>query len=252
MTFKTTIGKDGIGNICLSHPPVNAPDSRGWNELAIELKRLSKLEDLKVLILSAKGKGFCAGVDIKELSEDEEKIVDLNKGCYETFRAIRKCSVPVIASVHGFCLGGGIGLVGACDIVVASQDAYFGLPEVDRGALGAASHLARMFPLQHVRRMMFTAEPINAEEAYRLGAIEKVVEKEKAMEAALTIAKKIAKKSPIAIRLAKESLNGIEPHDVDKSYLYEQGFTLKLYQSDDSTEARKAFVEGRKAKFKNK
>ena len=137
-------------------------------------------------------------------------------------------------------------------MIIASNDAYFGLPEVDRGALGAASHLSRMFPLQHVRRMMFTAEPITAEEAYRLGVLERIVGREKIMEEALNLASKISSKSPIAIRLAKESLNGIEPHDVDKSYLFEQEFTLKLYESEDSNEARKAFVEARKAKFKNK
>ena len=252
MTFNTKINEKGVGNLCLSHPPVNAPDSEGWKALAIEITNLSKNEALKVLVLSADGKGFCAGVDIKELAEDSSKIIEVNEGCYETFKSIRVCSVPVISAVHGFCLGGGVGIAGASDIVIASEDAYFGLPEVDRGALGAASHLSRMFPLQHVRRMMFTAEPISAKEAYRLGALEKVVPKTDLLQEANKLANLIADKSPIAIRLAKESLNGIEPHDVDASYLYEQGFTLKLYGSEDSSEARRAFLEGRKAKFKNK
>jgi len=250
MTYKTNI-KDGIADLCLDYPPVNAFNSQGWNDLAIELNRISGDSSVRVVILRANGKGFCAGVDIKELAEDESKIVAVNKGCYESFKAVRACKVPVIAAVHGFCLGGGVGLVGASDIVIASNDAYFGLPEVDRGALGAASHLARMFPLQKVRRMMFTAEPITASEAYRLGALEEIVSKEELIISANKLATKIAEKSPLAIRLAKESLNGIEPHDVDKSYLYEQGFTLKLYESDDSTEARNAFVEKRDADFKD-
>ena len=98
---------------------------------------------------------------------------------------------------------------------------------------------------------MFTAEPITALEAYRLGALEEVVTKNDLFSTASKLASKIAEKSPLAIRLAKESLNGIEPHDVDKSYLYEQGFTLKLYESEDSTEARKAFIEKREADFKD-
>ena len=250
MTYKTNI-KDGIADLCLDYPPVNAFDSKGWNDIAIELNRLSTDNSVRVVLLRARGKGFCAGVDIKELAQDANKIVAVNKGCYESFKAVRACNVPVISVVHGFCLGGGVGLAGASDIVIASDDAYFGLPEVDRGALGAASHLARMFPLQHVRRMMFTAEPITASEAYRLGALEEVVSKEELLSSAIKLASKIAEKSPLAIRLAKESLNGIEPNDVDKSYLYEQGFTLKLYESEDSAEARKAFVEKREADFKD-
>ena len=252
MTFKTNITNQGIAQLCLSHPPVNAPDSLGWKALSEEVCRISEDKNLKVLIVHAEGKGFCAGVDIKELAEDSNKIQEVNKGCYDTFKSIRSCSVPVISAIHGFCLGGGIGIAGSSDIIIASEDAYFGLPEIDRGALGAASHLARMFPLQQVRRMMFTAEPIDAEEAYRLGAIERVVVKDELMDTAISLAEKIADKSTIAVRLAKESLNAIEPHDVDASYLLEQEFTLKLYESEDSSEARKAFLEGREAKFKNK
>jgi len=252
MTFKTHINKKGVASVCLSHPPVNALDSHGWNALASEINKLSDDKGVRVLVLHAKGKGFCAGVDIKELADDASRISEVNKGCYESFKSLRSCAVPVIAAIHGFCLGGGIGLAGSSDIVIASEDAYFGLPEIDRGALGAASHLARMFPLQHVRRMMFTAEPISSAEAYRLGALESVVTKEELMDSAMKLAEKIAQKSAIAVRLAKESLNAIEPHDVDESYLLEQDYTLKLYESEDSTEARKAFIEGREAKFKSK
>ena len=173
----------------------------------------------------------------------------MNKGCYDAFAAIHDCPVPVIAAAHGFVLGGGIGIVGSCDIILASDDASFGLPEIDRGALCAASHLLRMFPIQKVRRMLYTGEPIDAAEAYRLGALEAVVKREKLREAAREIAEKIAAKSPRAVRLAKESLNGIELLDVKKSYRFEQGFTLELYTSPDSQEAREAFVEKRGARF---
>jgi enoyl-CoA hydratase len=146
-------------------------------------------------------------------------------------------------------LGGGIGIVGSADIIVASDDATFGLPEIDRGALGAASHLLRMFPIQKVRRMLYTGEPISAAEAYRLGALEAVVARGELMSTARALAASIAKKSPRAVRLAKESVNGIEPLDLKKSYRFEQGFTLELYASPDSKEAREAFVEKRGATF---
>ena len=159
-------------------------------------------------------------------------------------------TLPLAA--HGFVLGGGIGLVGSCDVILASDDATFGLPEIDRGALGAASHLLRMFPIQKVRRMLYSGEPIGAAEAYRLGALEQVVPRQELMPTARALAAKIAAKSPRAVRLAKESLNGIEPLDVKKSYRFEQGFTLELYTSPDSQEARSAFVEKRDAKFTDK
>jgi enoyl-CoA hydratase len=157
--------------------------------------------------------------------------------------------VPVVAAAHGFVLGGGIGIVGSCDVVFASDDATFGLPEIDRGALGAASHLLRMFPIQKVRRMLYSGEPITAAEAYRLGALEAVVPRKDLLPTARALAAKIAAKSPRAVRLAKQSLDGIEPFDLKKSYRFEQGFTLELYTSPDSQEARTAFVEKRDAKF---
>ena len=251
MPAKTKIA-DGIAEVVLDHPPVNAFDSAGWFELAETFQRLGREPSINVVLLSAAGRGFCAGVDIKELAKDSSLITAVNKGCYETFAAIHDCAVPVVAAVHGFCLGGGIGMVGSADIILASDDATFGLPEIDRGALGAASHLLRMFPMQKVRKMLLTGEPISAAEAYRLGALESVVPRDELLPAARKIAESIASKSPKAVRLAKESLNGIEVMDVKKSYRYEQGFTLELYTSPDSQESRDAFVEKRDAKFEKK
>ena len=176
----------------------------------------------------------------------------MNAGCWNAFAAIHDCQVPVVAACHGYVLGGGIGLAGSCDIIVASDDASFGLPEIDRGALGAASHLMRMFPIQKVRKMLFTGEPIDAAEAYRLGALEWIGPRDEMMQAARAIAASIASKSPKAMRLAKECMNGIELLDIKTSYRFEQGFTLELYTSPDSQEARDAFVEKRDASFDDK
>jgi enoyl-CoA hydratase len=248
---KTSI-ENGIASVVLDHPPVNAFDSNGWFQLAKLIRDLGEADSVRVILLSAAGRGFCAGVDIKELAKDSTLITKVNKGCYDTFAAIHDCPVPVVAAAHGFVLGGGIGIVGSCDIIFASDDATFGLPEIDRGALGAASHLLRMFPIQKVRRMLYTGEPITAQEAYRLGALESVVKRDELLPAARKLAESIAAKSPKAMRLAKASLNGIELLDVKKSYRFEQGFTLELYTSPDSQEARDAFVEKREAKFTDK
>jgi enoyl-CoA hydratase len=244
--------EEGIAEVMLDHPPVNALDSTGWGKLAETIVSLGNDEEVRVIVLGAAGRGFCAGVDVKELAKDSSLITKVNKGCYDAFAAVHDCPVPVIAACHGFVLGGGIGLVGSCDLIVSSDDASFGLPEIDRGALGAASHLMRMFPVQKVRKMLFTGEPISAQEAYRLGALEAIVTREELMPRAREIARSIAAKSPKAMRLAKESMNGIELLDVKRSYRFEQGFTLELYTSPDSQEARDAFVEKRDASFSEK
>ena len=241
--------QDGITEVLLNHPPVNALDSHGWFELAEKLRTIGRDPASRVVLLAAEGRGFCAGVDIKELARDGKLITQVNRGCYEAFAAIYDCEVPVISAVHGFCLGGGIGMAGASDIVIASDDASFGLPEIDRGALGAATHLYRMFGMQKTRRMLYTGEPISAQEALQLGGIERVVPRAELRSAARELAAKIASKSPKAMRLAKWSLNGIELLDIKKSYRFEQGFTLELYTSPDSQEARDAFVEKRDASF---
>lgn len=241
--------KDLIGELVINNPPVNALDSAGWFEFAEAVTAMGKRDDVNCVVIRAEGKGFQAGVDIKELAEDGTKIVDVNRGCYDTFGAIYDCPVPVISAVHGYCLGGGIGISGASDIVIAADDALFSLPEIDRGALGAATHLMRLFGMQKTRRMLYTGEAIDAQEALRLGGIESVVPRAELRDAAMELAGKIASKSPKAMRLAKWSLNGIELLDIKKSYRFEQGFTLELYTSPDSQEARDAFIEKRDAKF---
>ena len=220
MPIKTTIDK-GVAHVVIDHPPVNALDSEGWFQFADSVNRAGADEAVNVLVISAAGRGFCAGVDIKELAADPSAISKVNKGCYDTFAAVHDCAVPVIAACHGFVLGGGIGVVGSADIIISSDDATYGLPEIDRGAMGAATHLMRMFPVQKVRRMFFTGEPIGADEAYRLGAIESVVSREALLGTAMELAEKIAAKSSRALRLAKEALNGIELIDVKKSYRFE-------------------------------
>jgi enoyl-CoA hydratase len=163
---------------------------------------------------------------------------------------VYECAVPVIAAVHGYCLGGGIGLVGNADIIIASDDATFGLPEVDRGALGAATHLARLVPQHRMRAMVYTSAVATAAELHHYGSILRVVPREDLLEAAREVAEEIAAKSPTVIRAAKESLNGIDPVDVKRSYRFEQGFTFELNLAGVADEARDAFVStGENADF---
>ncbi len=252
LPFKTHLHHDGIAEVVIERPPVNALDDAGWHALADEIERLGNEPAARVIVIRAAGRGFCAGVDIKELEAHPERIASVNAGNYRTYRAVHRNPLPVIVAVHGYVLGGGIGITGAADIVVAAEDASFGVPEVDRGAMGGGAHLQRLFPVQKVRMMYFTGEPIMAAEAYRLGAIEHVVPHAGLRDAALEIARKIAAKSTAMIRLAKESLNGIEDGNLEDKYRWEQGFTLQAYASKDSAETRRAFVEKREAKFEDK
>ena len=203
MPITSEVDAHGIATVVMDNPPVNALTVAAWFELAGIVRALGDDPAVRVVILAAEGRGYNAGVDIKEMQATEgyDALIGANKGCYAAFAAVYECAVPVIAAVHGYCLGGGIGLVGNADVIIAAEDATFGLPEVDRGALGAATHLARLVP-QH------------------------------------------------KMRAAKESLNGIDPVDVKRSYRFEQGFTFELNLAGVADEARDAFVErGENADF---
>ncbi|WP_341862029.1 enoyl-CoA hydratase family protein [Gymnodinialimonas sp. 57CJ19] len=241
---------DHIAEVVIDNPPVNALDSAGWFALARTIEAAHADPDTRVVVIRAEGRGFCAGVDIKELQAHPERIIDVNKGNWETFRAVHQGRAPVIAAAQGFVLGGGIGICGSADIVVLADDATLGVPEVDRGALGAGAHLQRMLPLQLVRRMYYTGDPITATEAARWGGIADVVPRDALRDTAMQIAAKIAAKSPTMIALAKESLNGIEATDLERAYRWEQGFTAQAYLTAESQATRDAFVAtGRAADF---
>jgi enoyl-CoA hydratase len=160
-----------VAEIVVDHPPVNALPVAGWFELADAVRAAGADRGIRVVVLRAEGRGFNAGVDIKEIQADPgfEALIGANRGCFAAFAAVYECAVPVIAAVHGFCLGGGIGLAGNADVIVASEDATFGLPEVDRGALGAATHLSRLVPQHKARAMMYTSATATAAELHARG-----------------------------------------------------------------------------------
>ena len=232
-----------IAEIIFDFPPVNAFNSKIWNDIPGTINDLGSRQDVKVILIRSKGKGFCAGVDIKELASDSNAIISVNEGNYLTGHAIHHCEIPVIIAAHKFIIGGGVIMCGAADIVIASDDAYFELPEIDRGAMGGASHLQRMLGVAKVRSAFLTGGTITAKEAFRLGGIEKVVPYESLVQEAMDYANILTKKSRVALRIAKKALNGIEPFDVDTNYRWEQGFTYEMYLHEDSQRARDTFVE---------
>ena len=216
------------------------------------LARLPRDPEVAVVILSAAGKGFNAGVDIKEMQNTEgfDALIGANRGCAAAFGAIYDCEVPVICAVHDFVLGGGIGLIGNADVIVAAEGTTIGLPEVKQGALGAATHLSRLVPPHRMRQMVYTAEPIDVSILHEWGSVAEVVPRDELLATAERIAEQIARHSNLVIRAAKESLNAIDPVDVRRSYRMEQGFTFELNLSGVSDEARDAFVEKRDPTYK--
>ncbi|NUR92405.1 MAG: enoyl-CoA hydratase family protein [Nonomuraea sp.] len=220
--------RDGpIAEVVVDVPPVNALTARQWHDLAHAVRQAGANPDTRVVVLRSEGRGFNAGVNVNDI-HDHPDMVAVNRACFDAFAAVYDCEVPVIAAVHGFCLGGGVGLAGNADIVVASDDAYFGLPEVDRGALGAATHLARLVPQHLMRAMVYTCRTVTAAELHAFGSVLTTVPRGELREAAMETAGEIAAKDPYVIRRAKESLNGIDPVDVHRSYRFEQGFTFEL------------------------
>ncbi|MEC4612281.1 enoyl-CoA hydratase family protein [Tsukamurella tyrosinosolvens] len=244
----TTVDEPGIHTITVDAPPVNALTVQGWFDLATAITEAGRDPSCHVVVVRAVGRGFNAGVDIKEIDAAQAAgdgygaLIGANQGCAAAFSAVYDCAVPVIIAVNGFCLGGGIGLVGNADVVVASDDATFGLPEVDRGALGAATHLARLVPQHLMRTLYFTAGTITAQQLHHFGSVYRVVPRAELDDAALEVARAIAAKDTRVIRKAKEAINGIDPVNVHTSYRFEQGFTFELNLAGYSDEHRREFV----------
>lgn len=242
----TTSAEHGIAEVVVDVPPVNALPVKGWFDLAEQVTAAGRHPHVRVVVLRAEGKGFNAGVDVKEMQATEGfgALVGANRGCHAAFKAVYECAVPVIVAVQGFCLGGGVGLVGNADVVIASDDAYFGLPEVDRGALGAATHLARLVPQHKMRAMVYLAENATAQELHAFGSVYRVVPRDGLRDTALEVATRIVAKSGTVVRAAKESLNGIDLWDVNRSYRFEQGFTFEANLSGVADRVRGTFGSG--------
>ena len=240
---------DGVATITMYNPPVNALGIADTYGLATLLDGYRTRDDVRAVVLTAEGRGFCAGVDIKEIQAVDADgghlgLVEANRSCAEAFRAVYECAVPVVAAVNGFCLGTGIGLVGNADVIVAAEGAGFGLPEVDNGALGAATHLMRLVPAHRARWMLYSCEPATAEELHGYGSVLRVVAADDLADTAALVAATIAAKDGAVMRAAKASMNGIDPVDVRTSYRFEQGFTFELNLLGRGDEARAAFLRG--------
>lgn len=249
--------KDGVAIVRLNRPPVNAVNRMMMRELRACFDELSQDRDVGCAVLTAAGeRAFCGGIDLKETAAsghrdqgDMRALLDPNWEWRQAQYAVRQCLIPVIAAVERATIGAGFGLVGVCDLVIAGEEATFGLTEINVGLLGGASKALRLLGPSKARRMLFLGEMIEAAELHRLGGIEEVVAAGSAETRALELAQNIAAKSPIAMRLAKESILRIEGDEMMQQYRTENDYTARLRTFDDSDEAIAAFLEKREAKW---
>lgn len=249
--IKTEIANH-IAVVTLNRPPVNAQSQEFVEELISVFDELNDSKDVKVIILTATGKVFSAGADIKSRGNVGATPGETSRHLRRTREAgfcIMESNIPVIAAVNGPALGAGLGIVLCSDIVLASENAVFGLPEIDVGLMGGARHAMRLFPHSLARRMILTGYRVSAAELYRRGIIEACTKPEDLMKEAMEMAREIASKSPAALRLAKRSINTVETMGLKDGYRFEQNLTVEMTRHPDSKEAMQAFLEKRTPVF---
>ncbi len=244
-----------IALIELNRPKeLNALNLQLMGELRDALQQLDKDDKVRVMVLTGNEKAFAAGADIKQMA-NSSAIDMLKVDQFSTWDQIKKTKKPLIAAVSGFALGGGCELAMTCDMIIASETAKFGQPEIKIGVMpgaGGTQRLTRAIGKARAMEMVLTGKFISADEALSYGLINKVVPIELYLEEALNLATEIAALSPIAIRNAKESVNrAFETHLEEGLHFERKNFYL-LFGSHDQKEGMQAFVEKRKAAFKGK
>jgi enoyl-CoA hydratase len=251
--IKVTV-QDHIATVMMDRPPVNAQNTAFREELIQAFDSFTDRDDVRVAILTGFGKMFSAGADMKArpTGDTPGEYWAFNRYVREMFNSIHECAKPVICAVNGPALGAGFGLVAACDIILASDNAVFGMPEIDIGLMGGAAMLQQFFGRSRSRRMFYTGWRVPAAELYRTGVIECSVPLEQLMPEAMKLATEIASKSPLAMRYAKQSMNVTMHMPPRDGYRFEQGMTVALSKSDDAKEARDAFFEKRKPEWKGR
>ncbi|MEB3070645.1 enoyl-CoA hydratase-related protein [[Mycobacterium] vasticus] len=249
---------DHVATVTFDRPPVNAVNVMALLAIRDAFRSLNDNRDVRVAIFTAAGdRAFMGGADLGSVGERPDPAVDtpvfqLDSGrvAREAMWAVTDCAVPVIGAINGPAIGAGVAFAACCDILVAAESASFGTLEINVGLLGASSQLSLLVGRHKAREMFFLGEKVPAAEMYRLGAVREVVPRDKLMSVAGEIAATLASKSPIALRLAKESMNRVEHMPLKEAYRTEQDYTARLLTYEDSAEARQAYLEKRPPEWK--
>lgn len=265
--FKVDIANK-IAQVAFNRPEkANALHMEAWLEMQSIFEALSSDDNVRVVVLSGEGKHFCSGIDLELLmsvssfqsisctAKRSEKIRAFILTLQDTISAIEKCSKPVIAAVHGGCIGGAVDIVSACDMRYCTNEAYFSIKEIDLGMvadIGTLQRLPKIISHAIVAEMAYTGRKVAGPEAQSIGLVNRSFEsKETLMEGVGQVATTIASKSPLSIRGTKEILRYTRDHSVDDSLNYMATWNASMLLSDDLTEAFKATLEKRAPKFKD-
>jgi enoyl-CoA hydratase len=258
--YKTLIyeKKENIGFLTINRPEkMNAISQELTAELSQLLDEIENDDELRVLVITGAGdKAFVAGADIKELVNRDARLGRrVSRERQEIFSRIENLHVPVIGTVNGYALGGGLELALACSIRICSEKAQFGAPEVKLGIIpgdGGTQRLPRLVGQGRAMEMIITGDFIDAQEAYRIGLVNKVFPPDKLQEAAMELAQKIASRPPLAVRYAKEAVNRSQEGDSASGFALESYLHALSCTTEDKIEGVAAFLEKRKGKFKGK
>jgi Enoyl-CoA hydratase/carnithine racemase len=249
--------KEGIAILTINNPQsLNALNTAILKELNSAIESLREVKDLRVLIITGVGKAFVAGADIKEMSGlNAVSGKEFGRIGSDVFRAIETFDVPVIAAVNGFALGGGCELALACDIRVASENAKFGQPEVGLGIIPGFSgtqRLSKIIGEGNAKELIFTGDIIDAQQAYRVGLVNKIAPAEELLDVAMGIAGKIAKNAPIAVKFAKQAINIGSNVDIDSGIAVENNLFGLCFSTEDQKNGMQAFIKREKCTFENR
>jgi enoyl-CoA hydratase len=239
---------DHVAEVVLDVPPVNALGGAEFRELARVVTGLGRDPSVRALLLrSAVERGFAAGVDVRELTDGgPQRVVAVTRACAAAYGAVDECEVPVVAAIHGFCLATGVGLVGGADVIVAAEDATFGLPEVDAGGLGTVTQLSRLVPEKKARWLAYSGARVGAADLRRWGGVERVVARDQLLDEARAVAAALAAQRPLTLRGARASLHAIDPVDARRSFRREMGWIFELDLTAAPDQARSALLSARR------
>jgi len=241
-----------VAVVTMDSPPVNALSRPLSDELTQAFDRISDTPDIRMAVVTGAGRVFCAGADLKNRAALGEPgaLSQHSRRTRECFHAIRECAKPVVCALNGAALGSGLAIAASCDILVASEKASLGLPEIDVGLMGGGRHAMRLFSHSLLRRMMLTGYRVPAAELYRLGIVEACTAPDALLPAAMELARAVASKAPLATSMAKHAANTIEGMSLRDGYRYEQDMTAAISKTEDANEAQRAFAEKRPPVFK--
>jgi len=255
--------KNGVSHVVMNRPAqLNSMIKEFWTELPQLIEKLEETGETRVIVLSAEGKHFSAGMDLSvfqsgdlktDTPQDREKLKQLVLGLQSTFNVLERSRIPVIAAVHGACIGGAFDMIAACDMRYATADASFKIQEINLAMmadLGGLQRLPYLLPDAVLRELAFTGKALTAERALSLGLINEVFPDQKTMlEHVLEVADAVASRAPLAISASKEAINYARDHSIQDALLHCANLQASIFSTADLSECMRAQKEGREPAF---